>query len=83
MSLRAPLAEPALSKPDVIWDYAKTLDKTYCSGCHAPISSEHYTLNAWPSVAKGMGARTDISAEDLDILTRWFQYHAKDFTSKE
>lgn len=83
VSLRAPLAEPALGKPDEIWNYAKTLDQAYCSGCHAPISSEHYTLNAWPSVAKGMGARTDISAEDLDILTRWFQYHAKDIATRE
>jgi len=30
-----------------------------------------------------MGARTDISAEDLDILTRWFQYHAKDIATRE
>lgn len=30
------------------------------------------------SVAKGMGARTNISETELDILSRYFQYNAKD-----
>ncbi|MEW0249365.1 hypothetical protein AB0S07_21115, partial [Escherichia coli] len=29
-------------------------DDTYCAGCHAPIAADHYTVNAWPSIAKGM-----------------------------
>jgi trimethylamine-N-oxide reductase (cytochrome c) cytochrome c-type subunit TorY len=78
VSLQGPMASPALASPEPLWNYAKSLDTVYCSGCHAPIAAEHYTLNAWPSIAKGMGARTDISEDDLDILTRWFQYHAKD-----
>ncbi|MEF3525804.1 hypothetical protein, partial [Citrobacter freundii] len=28
--------------------------------------------------AKGMGARTNISENELDILSRYFQYNAKD-----
>lgn len=40
--------------------------------------ANHFTLNAWPSVAKGMGARTNISENELDILSRYFQYNAKD-----
>ncbi|ENP9523105.1 cytochrome C, partial [Shigella sonnei] len=40
-------------------------------------------VNAWPSIAKGMGARTSMSENELDILTRYFQYNAKDITEKQ
>ena len=78
VSLQGPVTEHSLASREPLWRYAKSLDTAYCSGCHAPIAADHYTLNAWPSIAKGMGSRTDISDDDLDILTRWFQYHAKD-----
>ncbi|WP_424588472.1 NapC/NirT family cytochrome c [Buttiauxella sp.] len=78
VSLQGPVTTPSLGSQEPLWRYAKSLDTAYCSGCHAPIAADHYTLNAWPSIAKGMGARTDIRDDDLDILTRWFQYHAKD-----
>lgn len=69
---------PALANREPLWDYARKLDNVYCAGCHAPIPANHFTLNAWPSVAKGMGARTNIDDSELDILTRYFQYNAKD-----
>ncbi len=53
------------------------------SQCHAPIAADHYTVNTWPSIAKGMGARTSMSENELDILTRYFQYNAKDITEKQ
>ena len=68
----------ALASREPMWDYARKLDNVYCAGCHAPIPANHFTLNAWPSVAKGMGARTNISENELDILSRYFQYNAKD-----
>ncbi|XPE44526.1 hypothetical protein ACNKHV_11755 [Shigella flexneri] len=40
--------------------------------CHRP-----FTVNAWPSIAEGIGARTSMSENELDILTRYFQYNAK------
>lgn len=74
---RANGAVPLASR-EPMWDYARKLDNVYCAGCHAPIPANHFTLNAWPSVAKGMGARTNISENELDILSRYFQYNAKD-----
>lgn len=68
----------ALASREPMWDYARKLDNVYCAGCHAPIPASHFTLNAWPSVAKGMGARSNISENELDILSRYFQYNAKD-----
>lgn len=82
VSLTATITDDVLSTRQPLWEYAQGLDNVYCSGCHAKISSKHYTVNAWPAVAKGMGARTDISEQDLDILTRYFQYNAKDISSQ-
>ncbi|MDB1125763.1 NapC/NirT family cytochrome c [Vibrio algarum] len=69
---------PVLSSFEPMWAYAEELDNVYCSACHAKIPPGHFTVNAWGPVAKGMGERTDISELDLEILTKYFQNHAKD-----
>lgn len=81
VSLQATIDAPVLAKLDSLWRHAEQLDTAYCSTCHAKIASDHFTVNAWPSIAKSMGERTSISAEDLEILTKYFQYHAKDAIS--
>ncbi|WP_411755561.1 NapC/NirT family cytochrome c [Serratia sp. (in: enterobacteria)] len=78
VTLQGEWRAPALAAREPLWEYARKLDNVYCAGCHAPIPAHHFTLNAWPSVAKGMGARTNIDDSELDILTRYFQYNAKD-----
>lgn len=70
---------PLLDSSEPLWSYAEQLDTVYCSTCHAKIPAEHFTLNAWGPVAKSMGDRTDISALNLEILTKYLQNHAKDF----
>ncbi|OIN28818.1 NapC/NirT family cytochrome c [Vibrio barjaei] len=77
-TLTTDITEPVLGSPDALWGYAEELDNVYCSTCHAKIPANHFTVNAWGPVAKGMGDRTDISALDLEILTKFFQNHAKD-----
>ncbi|KXF82279.1 NapC/NirT family cytochrome c [Enterovibrio coralii] len=69
---------PVLDSLDPMWEYAEQLDNVYCATCHAKIAAGHFTVNAWGPVAKGMGDRTDISELDLEILTKYFQHHAKD-----
>ena len=69
---------PVLSSVTSLWRYAEELNNVYCSACHAKIPAAHFTVNAWGPVAKGMGARTDISNFDLEVLTKYFQNHAKD-----
>ncbi|MCZ4335669.1 NapC/NirT family cytochrome c [Aeromonas hydrophila] len=80
-TLVAQIDQPVLASREPLWSYAKQLDNVYCSTCHAKIPSHHFTLNAWPAVAKGMGDRTSISKDDLEILTKYFQYNAKDFAT--
>lgn len=69
VSLTGTVTEPVLADRKALWGYAENMDTVYCSGCHAKISSKHYTANALPAVAKGMGDRTDITPQNLDILT--------------
>lgn len=76
--LKAQIEAPVLDTLEPIWGYAEELDNVYCSTCHAKIPANHFTVNAWGPVAKGMGERTDITGEDLEILTKYFQNHAKD-----
>ena len=76
--ITAQIDADVLDSLEPIWDYAEELDNVYCSTCHAKIPAGHFTVNAWGPVAKGMGDRTDISSEDLELLTKFFQNHAKD-----
>ena len=77
-TLTSTITAPVLSSPEPLWSYANELDNVYCSTCHSKIPANHFTVNAWGPVAKGMGERTDISELDLEILTKFFQNHAKD-----
>lgn len=76
-TLTGEISKPVLLSRNSLWIYAEKLDSTYCSTCHAKIPTQHFTVNAWPSVAKSMGDRTSITPEDLEILTKYFQYNAK------
>ena len=77
-TLNASVNAPVLDSLEPLWRYAEQLDNVYCSTCHAKVAASHYTVNAWGPVAKGMGDRTDITEEDLELLTKYFQHHAKD-----
>lgn len=67
-----------LGNIEPLWRYAEELDNVYCAGCHSIIPANHFTVNAWGPVAKSMGDRTDITELNLEILTKFFQNHAKD-----
>lgn len=77
-SLQTEITVPVLDSQEPLWEYAEQLDTVYCSTCHSKIPASHFTVNAWGPVAKGMGDRTDISDYDLEVLTKFFQNHAKD-----
>ncbi len=83
VSLMANINSPVVDTLEPVWAYAEELDNVYCATCHAKIPSNHFTVNAWGPVAKSMGDRTDISEENLEILTKFFQHHAKDVVGHE
>jgi len=76
--LQATTDAAVLGSIDPLWSYAEELDNVYCAACHSIIPGHHFTVNAWGPVAKSMGERTDITELNLEILTKFFQSHAKD-----
>ncbi|URL02760.1 NapC/NirT family cytochrome c [Avibacterium sp. 21-595] len=61
--------------------FGKNLNETYCSGCHAPISADHYTANQWIGVVNSMKDRTSLSDEDVRTLTIYLQRNGKDMAN--
>ncbi len=58
--------------------FGNNLNQTYCSGCHAVITAEHYTANQWVGVINSMKNRTSMNAEQVRALTIYLQRNAKD-----
>ncbi|WP_373100208.1 MULTISPECIES: NapC/NirT family cytochrome c [Pasteurellaceae] len=61
--------------------FGKNLNETYCSGCHAAISADHYTANQWIGVVNSMKDRTSMSAEEVRTLTIYLQRNGKDMAA--
>ncbi|MCW9697839.1 NapC/NirT family cytochrome c [Avibacterium sp. 20-129] len=61
--------------------FGKNLNETYCSGCHAPISADHYTANQWIGVVNSMKDRTSLSDDDVRTLTIYLQRNGKDMAN--
>lgn len=58
--------------------FGHQLNESYCSGCHAPISADHYTANQWIGIINSMKDRTSMSADDVRTVTIYLQRNAKD-----
>ena len=73
-----------LAKADISADlnalnvFGQNLNQTHCSGCHAPISADHYTANQWIGVVNSMKDRTSMTDEQVRALTIYLQRNAKD-----
>ena len=63
---------------NVLNQYGKSLDQTYCSTCHAPIAADHYTANQWVGVINSMKDRTSMSDAEVRAVTIYLQHFAKD-----
>lgn len=61
-----------------IWNYANHLDSVYCGTCHSKKNAQDLTVNSWGPVVKSMAQRTNISKDNLNILTKFFEFNAKD-----
>ena len=58
--------------------FGDNLNKTQCSGCHAPIGADHYTANQWIGVVNSMKDRTSMTDEQVRAVTIYLQRNAKD-----
>lgn len=58
--------------------FGNNLNQTHCSGCHAPISADHYTANQWIGVVNSMKDRTSMTADEVRAVTIYLQRNAKE-----
>lgn len=67
------------SDPDAgLWPSAAELYAATCGGCHAVHSTTDYTANQWPGTIQGMLQYVTLSNQELDLITKYVQYHAND-----
>ncbi len=61
-----------------LWADGEALYSSSCSACHALHSPDQFTANQWPGSLKSMLPMVSLSDEQLELMTKYLQYHAKD-----
>jgi len=62
---------------DTLWTKAQDLYASTCSACHALHPADAYTANQWPGTLKNMVPKTALDPTQVDLITKYLQYHAK------
>jgi trimethylamine-N-oxide reductase (cytochrome c), cytochrome c-type subunit TorC len=68
-------------RPDLVpvWDAGEALLTSNCASCHNAPTPDQFTVNQWPGTLQSMvPSMVALSPEDLDLLTKFLQYHASD-----
>jgi len=73
------LADPQslVGDPQAVWKQASDLYSSTCSACHALHSPDTYTANQWPGTLKSMVPNTALTSPQVNLITKYLQYHAK------
>ncbi len=61
-----------------LWSDGESLYAASCSACHALHSPDQFTANQWPGTLKSMLPMVSLTNEQLELMTKFLQYHAKD-----
>lgn len=66
--------------PDLsaVWSKASDLYGSTCSACHALHAPAEFTANQWPGSLKSMLPNVSLTDAQIDLITKYLQYHAKD-----
>lgn len=62
---------------DAVWQRGQQLFESKCSSCHSLHSPDEFTANQWPGILKAMGKNAALNQEQLELITRFLQAHAK------
>lgn len=60
-----------------LWQTASDLYASTCSACHALHAPDTYTANQWPGTLKSMVPNTALTPDQVAMITKYLQYHAK------
>nr|VFJ44392.1 MAG: trimethylamine-N-oxide reductase (cytochrome c), cytochrome c-type subunit TorC [Candidatus Kentron sp. FM]VFJ61842.1 MAG: trimethylamine-N-oxide reductase (cytochrome c), cytochrome c-type subunit TorC [Candidatus Kentron sp. FM]VFK06510.1 MAG: trimethylamine-N-oxide reductase (cytochrome c), cytochrome c-type subunit TorC [Candidatus Kentron sp. FM] len=66
-----------ISRIGALWDYGKVLHENECVRCHVVFSPSDFWSTQWKHEIQNMRRKTDLIAEDMDILLKYLQYKAK------
>jgi trimethylamine-N-oxide reductase (cytochrome c) cytochrome c-type subunit TorY len=60
-----------------VWARASKLYASHCSTCHALHAPDEFAANQWPGVLQSMADRSGLSGDDLALVLKYLQTHAK------
>ena len=61
-----------------LWADADSLYSATCSACHELHSPDQFTANQWPGSLKSMLPQVSLTPDQLELMTKYLQYHGKD-----
>nr|VFJ62760.1 MAG: trimethylamine-N-oxide reductase (cytochrome c), cytochrome c-type subunit TorC [Candidatus Kentron sp. FW] len=60
-----------------LWDYGKAIYQNECVRCHVLFSPSAFWATEWKNKLHNMRRKVGLSAEQMEILLKYLQYHAK------
>ncbi len=60
-----------------VWAHGRQLYEAHCSSCHSLYAPDQYTANQWPGTLQGMASQGGLSGDDLTLVLKYLQTHAK------
>nr|VFK14621.1 MAG: trimethylamine-N-oxide reductase (cytochrome c), cytochrome c-type subunit TorC [Candidatus Kentron sp. LPFa] len=66
-----------VSEISSLWDYGKTLYQNECMRCHVVFSPTDFWATEWKNNLRNMRRKTDLAPEEMNIMLRYLQHHAK------
>lgn len=63
---------------DDLWTGAADLYAATCAACHALHPTTDFTATQWPGAIQGMLQYVTLTDAELDLVTKYVQYHASD-----
>ena len=60
-----------------VWTHGRQVYEAHCSTCHSLYAADQYTANQWPGNIQNMADRAGLSGDDLALVVKYLQTHAK------
>ncbi|HLJ58726.1 MAG TPA: hypothetical protein VKZ50_03235 [bacterium] len=60
-----------------VWTHGRQVYEAHCSTCHSLYATDQYTANQWPGNIQNMADRAGLSGDDLSLVLKYLQTHAK------
>ncbi len=60
-----------------VWAHGREVYESHCSTCHSLYAPDQYTANQWPGTLQPMADRAGLSGDDLVLVLKYLQTHAK------